>query len=123
MEGGRAIELRQFCMKSLRADGIQIHTSKILDKDTDRGIISRANLRDKQSNKNIDPNGKRCSIHHIMHVQVGWVGERRKRNAGIQRQVNICPPNDHGNFLWFTYVGRLVLTLGQRFDCYSSDPF
>ena len=78
-------------MKSLRADGIQIHTSKILDKDTDRGIISRANLRDKQSNKNIDPNGKRCSIHHIMHVQIGWVGKTRKRNAGIQRQVNICP--------------------------------
>ena len=58
MEGGRVTELRQFCMKSLRADGIQIHTSKILDKDTGRRIISGANLRDKQSNKNIDLMGK-----------------------------------------------------------------
>lgn len=120
MEGRRATELRQFCMKSFRAHSFQIHTSKILDKDTGRRIISRANLRDKQSNKNIDPNGKRCSIHHIMHVQIGWVGER---NAGIQRQVNICPPNDHGHFLWFPYAGRLILTLSSEVWLLLLRPF
>lgn len=101
VQGWRAIELRQFCVKLLTADGIQIHTREIRDKDiveeSYKGQIWGTN----------GPTETQTLAREDAHCTVFCVS-RLDGNAESQMQANICPLNGHGHCLRFTYLGGLI---------------